>query len=94
MMYNAAANFPKALKPITLATMLACAAMNAQAGYDGVVIIGDSLSDGGYYSAIGAKGRALVGYGGALGLARKRSSGRVLRADNQLTIGAAVGEVI
>ena len=55
MMYNAAANFPKALKPITIATMLACAAMNAQAGYDGVVIIGDSLSDGGYYSAIGGQ---------------------------------------
>ena len=54
MIRNTAARFSRSLKPITIATIFACAAMSAQAA-DGVVIIGDSLSDGGYYAAIGGQ---------------------------------------
>ena len=54
MIRNTAAPFSRSLKPITIATIFACAAMSVQAA-DGVVIIGDSLSDGGYYAAIGGQ---------------------------------------
>ncbi len=54
MIRNTAVRFSQSLKPISIATMFACAAMSAQAA-DGVVIIGDSLSDGGYYAAIGGQ---------------------------------------
>ena len=54
MMHTLVSRFSNPLKPISAITLLACAAMNAQAA-DGVVIIGDSLSDGGYYAAIGGQ---------------------------------------
>lgn len=54
MTHPAARRFSNSLKPITVATLLACATMSAQAA-DGVVIIGDSLSDGGYYAAVGGQ---------------------------------------
>ena len=52
MIPNTAVRSTRSLKPITIATMLAYAAMNAMSAQaaDGVVIIGDSLSDGGYYA--------------------------------------------
>ena len=54
MKHHKAARIPNALKPIAMVTILACVTMNAQDA-DNVVIIGDSLSDGGYYSAIGGQ---------------------------------------
>ena len=54
MTHLAARRFFNSVKPITVATLLACATMSAQAA-DGVVIIGDSLSDGGYYAAVGGQ---------------------------------------
>lgn len=57
MIPNTAVRSSRSLKPITIATMFAYAAMSAMSAQaaDGVVIIGDSLSDGGYYAAIGGQ---------------------------------------